>query len=83
MLARLRALPGVGVRTSECLGPCDQANVVVARRAGERPVWLALMNSEAAVDDLAGWLAGGGELPDTLELLHRIPAYGPGGTRRR
>ncbi|GAA3198616.1 (2Fe-2S) ferredoxin domain-containing protein [Actinocorallia longicatena] len=77
LLARLRGIDGVAVRTSECLGPCSQANVVVVRRPGERPVWLALMNSAAAVGDLEEWLSRGGPLPDTLELLHRIPAYGP------
>jgi (2Fe-2S) ferredoxin len=73
----------VSVRTSDCLGPCSQANVVVVRpsalgrRGGGRPVWLALVRDLGVVDLLEGWLADGGPglapIPDLLSL-HVIPA---------
>jgi (2Fe-2S) ferredoxin len=89
--AQLRRLEGiaderptqVSVRTSDCLGPCNQANVVVVRpsslgrRSGGRPVWLALIRDLAVLDLLEDWLADGGPglapVPDLLEL-HVIPA---------
>lgn len=76
----------VSVRTSDCLGPCSQANVVVVRpsalgrRGGGRPVWLALVRDLGVVDLLEGWLADGGPglapIPDLLSL-HVIPAPKP------
>lgn len=44
------------VRTTECLGPCEMANVVVVRpslagrRGGGRPGWLGLVLDRAAAD---------------------------------
>lgn len=82
-LARLRrwaqTWPGqVLVRTTDCLGPCEQANVVVVRpsaagrRQGGRPVWLGLVRDHAAVDVLESWVAAGGPgvapLPAALSL---------------
>jgi (2Fe-2S) ferredoxin len=76
----------VSVRTSDCLGPCSQANVVVVRpsalgrRDGGRPVWLALVRDLGVLDLLEGWLADGGPglapIPDLLSL-HVIPAPKP------
>jgi len=76
----------VSVRTSDCLGPCSQANVVVVRpsalgrRGGGRPVWLALVRDLGVVDLLEEWLADGGPgiapIPDLLSL-HVIPAPKP------
>lgn len=60
------------VRLADCLGPCEQSNVVVAHRKGSRPIWLGLLNTDAAVLDLAEWAATGGPLPPILEL-HLIP----------
>jgi len=70
-LARLkrfaRGHPGcVLVRTTECLGPCGQANVVVVRpspagrRLGGRPVWLGLVNDDGAMGLLEDWVRAGG-----------------------
>lgn len=70
-LARLRQLRDgegreVPVRTSTCLGPCFQANVVVVqpsaagRHAGGRPVWLGDFTEERLIGDLDGWLRAGG-----------------------
>ncbi|MFH8749875.1 (2Fe-2S) ferredoxin domain-containing protein [Streptomyces rimosus] len=79
-IPRLRAgLAGAAeVRASECLDVCDQANVVVVqpsragRAAGGRPVWLGLVNDDAALDDVAAWIRAGGpglaEPPGVLDL---------------
>lgn len=84
-LDRLRRLavahPGAAsVRTSECLGPCEYADVVVVcpspagRRLGGRPVWFGLLD-EHGLDQLHDWATAGGPglvpIPDTL-ALHRI-----------
>jgi (2Fe-2S) ferredoxin len=71
--------PGGRVRTSECLGPCAQSNVVVvtpspdARRRGARPTWLRAVLDETAVDDIATWIEAGGpgvaEPPLRVEVL--------------
>ena len=89
-LAWLRRLPhddhdGVAVRTSECLGPCAQANVLVVRpspagrRRGGRPVWFGFVGDARALELLADWLGAGGPglapLPAELEL-HVVAAPG-------
>ncbi len=54
------------VRTTDCLGPCAESNVVVvgpspgARRAGARPVWLSGVLDTAAVDAIVAWVRRGG-----------------------
>lgn len=75
----------VTVRTSECLGPCAQANVLVVRPSpagrlrGGRPVWFGFVRDAGALALLAGWLTAGGpglaRLPDELEL-HVVAAPG-------
>ena len=82
-LARLRGLAHtrpwqVTVRTSECLGPCGHANVVVVRpsvngrRRGGRPVWLAFVGGTRVLDLIETWLAAGGPgltpIADELDL---------------
>ncbi|ALE81697.1 hypothetical protein [Pseudonocardia sp. HH130629-09] len=53
-------------RTSECLGPCADSDVVVvapapgARRAGARPVWLRAVLDATATDAVAAWVRAGG-----------------------
>ncbi|OIJ97496.1 hypothetical protein BIV25_14730 [Streptomyces sp. MUSC 14] len=69
---------GFQVRTTDCLGPCDQANVIVVqpstagRRAGGRAVWVGFAMDDDCTDDLVRWAAQGGpgisEPPTTLEL---------------
>ncbi|MBV7694416.1 (2Fe-2S) ferredoxin domain-containing protein [Streptomyces sp. TRM70350] len=70
-LDRLRAAAadsggGFAVRTTDCLGPCDQANVVVvqpstaARRAGARAVWVGFAMDDDCTGDLIDWAAAGG-----------------------
>ncbi|MCI3277983.1 (2Fe-2S) ferredoxin domain-containing protein [Streptomyces cylindrosporus] len=80
-LERLRAAAaehGFLVRTTDCLGPCDQANVVVVqpsaagRRAGGRATWVGFAMDDDCTDELIGWAAAGGpglaQPPVALEL---------------
>ncbi|MFE9600208.1 (2Fe-2S) ferredoxin domain-containing protein [Streptomyces hokutonensis] len=80
-LERLRsgaAEHGFSVRTTDCLGPCDQANVIVVqpsaagRRAGGRPTWVGFAMDDDCTEEVLEWAAAGGpglaEPPVTLEL---------------
>ncbi|MBO8191035.1 (2Fe-2S) ferredoxin domain-containing protein [Streptomyces oryzae] len=82
-LDRLRAeAAGSGgrftVRTTDCLGPCGQANVVVVqpstagRLAGGRATWIGFAMGDDCTDDLVRWATEGGpgvaQPPVTLEL---------------
>ncbi|MEU3050280.1 MULTISPECIES: (2Fe-2S) ferredoxin domain-containing protein [unclassified Streptomyces] len=78
------------VRTSDCLGPCGQANVIVVqpsaegRRRGARAAWIGWALDEDAVEDVIRWAEGGGpgiaEPPAAL-TLQMIPP--PSQARRR
>jgi hypothetical protein len=85
-LRRLREAAGrhpaaLRVQVSDCLGPCEHANVVVARpsprgrRAGGRPVWFGLVLDDRALVLLENWVRSGGPglapVPDEL-TLHQI-----------
>ncbi|WP_405997638.1 (2Fe-2S) ferredoxin domain-containing protein [Streptomyces sp. NBC_00829] len=80
----------LAVRTSECLGPCGQANVIVVqpsaegRRRGARATWIGWALDDDATDDVLTWAAAGGpgiaEPPATL-ALQVIPP--PSEARRR
>ncbi|MGW0732062.1 (2Fe-2S) ferredoxin domain-containing protein [Streptomyces sp. NPDC002851] len=54
------------VRTTDCLGPCDQANVLVVqpsgegRRRGGRAVWIGWAMGDSATDDILAWAEAGG-----------------------
>ncbi|MER6614046.1 (2Fe-2S) ferredoxin domain-containing protein [Streptomyces xantholiticus] len=96
-LARLRDAAAASggrfaVRTSDCLGPCGQANVFVvqpsteARRRGARAAWIGWALDDDATDDVLGWVAAGGpgvaEPPATLTLqMIPPPASGAVGAR--
>ncbi|MFJ4626071.1 (2Fe-2S) ferredoxin domain-containing protein [Streptomyces sp. NPDC088847] len=80
-LERLRsgaAEHGFAVRTTDCLGPCDQANVIVVqpsaagRRAGGRPTWVGFAMDDDCTEEVLEWAAAGGPgiaaPPVTLEL---------------
>ncbi|MCT9082466.1 (2Fe-2S) ferredoxin domain-containing protein [Streptomyces fulvoviolaceus] len=80
-LERLRAAAaehGFQVRTTDCLGPCDQANVIVVqpsaagRRAGGRATWVGFAMDDDCTEEILQWAAAGGpgvaEPPVTLEL---------------
>ncbi|MFC4507328.1 MULTISPECIES: (2Fe-2S) ferredoxin domain-containing protein [Streptomyces] len=66
------------IRTTDCLGPCDQANVIVVqpsptgRRAGARPTWIGFATDDDCTDEILTWAASGGPgvtaPPATLEL---------------
>ncbi|NGO14569.1 (2Fe-2S) ferredoxin domain-containing protein [Streptomyces sp. HC44] len=82
-LDRLRAAAAdsggrLTVRTTDCLGPCDQANVIVVqpsaagRRAGGRATWIGFALDDDCTEELLAWTIAGGpgiaEPPPTLEL---------------
>ncbi|MGK5530439.1 (2Fe-2S) ferredoxin domain-containing protein [Streptomyces sp. URMC 129] len=82
------------VRTTDCLGPCGHADVVVirpsgaGRRGGGRATWIGWAMDDACVDDILRWAAAGGpgvaEPPPALELQFIQPAgSAPLGARRR
>jgi (2Fe-2S) ferredoxin len=66
------------VRTSDCLGPCDQANVVVVqpsgagRRAGGQVTWIGFARGDDCTEELIEWATAGGPgiapPPAALEL---------------
>lgn len=64
---------GGTLRRTDCLGPCEQSNVVVVRRAGERPQWFGHVLNETATAALVAWVAAGahGEPPATI-ASHRF-----------
>ncbi len=85
-VTRLRAAAaehGFRVRTTDCLGPCDQANVIVVtpspagRRAGGQAAWIGFATDEDSTEDVVRWTAAGGpglaEPPLTLELQFISP----------
>ncbi|MFI8230086.1 (2Fe-2S) ferredoxin domain-containing protein [Streptomyces sp. NPDC085900] len=85
-LERLRAAAaesGFQVRTTDCLGPCDQANVIVVqpsaagRRAGGRATWVGFAMDDDCTQEVIDWAAAGGpglaEPPVTLELQFISP----------
>ncbi|MEV7072524.1 (2Fe-2S) ferredoxin domain-containing protein [Streptomyces sp. NPDC093990] len=69
---------GFQVRTTDCLGPCDQANVIVVRpsapgrRAGGKAAWIGFVMDDEATEEVVRWAAAGGpgiaEPPLPLEL---------------
>ncbi|MER7760453.1 (2Fe-2S) ferredoxin domain-containing protein [Streptomyces sp. NPDC097619] len=73
----------LAVRTSECLGPCEQANVIVVqpsaegRRRGARAVWIGWAKDDDCTDALLEWAAAGGPgvtpLPPVLDLQRIEP----------
>ncbi|MQS36311.1 (2Fe-2S) ferredoxin domain-containing protein [Streptomyces katsurahamanus] len=73
----------IEVRTTDCLGPCGQANVIVVqpstegRRRGARAAWIGWALDDDALDSIVAWALAGGpglsEPPATL-LLQTIPA---------
>ncbi|MEU6353270.1 (2Fe-2S) ferredoxin domain-containing protein [Streptomyces sp. NPDC047072] len=80
-LERLRAAAaesGFQVRTTDCLGPCDQPNVIVVqpsatgRRAGGRATWIGFAMDDDCTEEIVEWAAAGGpgvaEPPVALEL---------------
>ncbi|MEU6732998.1 (2Fe-2S) ferredoxin domain-containing protein [Streptomyces physcomitrii] len=66
------------VRVTDCLGPCDQANIVVlrpspeGRRRGGRPAWIGWSMGADCTEEIIRWAHSGGPglapAPLTLEL---------------
>ncbi|QEV21344.1 (2Fe-2S) ferredoxin domain-containing protein [Streptomyces alboniger] len=54
------------VRTSECLGPCGQANIVVVqpsyegRRRGGRAAWVGFVTDDESLEQILAWAEAGG-----------------------
>lgn len=78
---RLDELSAQGVvawRETECLGPCDDANVLVvhptqqARARGARPVWLARVCGDQ-LEVVIQWVTAGG--PGSQALPPSLSAY--------
>ncbi|WP_377272230.1 (2Fe-2S) ferredoxin domain-containing protein [Peterkaempfera sp. SMS 1(5)a] len=79
------------IRTTDCLGACERANVLVVqpstrgRTRGGRTEWLGWALDQDCIEDVVAYtLAGGPGLtpcPATLEL-HRAPAPRDPGPRR-
>ncbi|MGP4001800.1 (2Fe-2S) ferredoxin domain-containing protein [Streptomyces sp. 8N706] len=80
----------LAVRTTDCLGPCEYANVVVVqpsgagRRKGGRATWVGWAADDHCTDDILAWAAAGGpgeaEPPATLALQFVRP---PNASRAR
>ncbi|WP_224282964.1 (2Fe-2S) ferredoxin domain-containing protein [Streptomyces sp. LS1784] len=79
------SLAGIAnVRPTGCLDACEQANVMVVqpsaegRKAGGRPVWLALVNDAEAARDITAWVEAGGpglaDPPGVLDLYAFRPS---------
>jgi hypothetical protein len=72
------------LRLSDCLGVCEQSNVIViqpsatGRAAGGRPLWLGLVLDLEVIDDITTWITAGGpglaETPDVLGLYEFQPS---------
>ncbi|MEU9100143.1 (2Fe-2S) ferredoxin domain-containing protein [Streptomyces sp. NPDC048361] len=80
----------IAVRTTDCLGPCGQANVIVvqpsgrARQRGARAAWVGWVLDDYATDDIVAWAEQGGPGvadPSPTLALQMIPA--PAEARRR
>lgn len=92
-LERLRAAAaasggGFQVRTTDCLGVCEQANVVVVqpsadgRRAGGRAAWVGFALDDDRTEEILEWAAAGGSRPrgpagHAGEAVRRPAAGGP------
>ncbi|WP_405359168.1 (2Fe-2S) ferredoxin domain-containing protein [Kitasatospora sp. NBC_00085] len=87
------ALPAARLVVTDCLGPCEQANVVVVRPRGRlqdgrraRPVWFGNVTDATGTAELCAWI---GEISRTAGQVSpegplsplldslRIPAPGP------
>jgi hypothetical protein len=72
------------VRTTDCLGPCAQANIIVVqpsdegRRNGGRTTWIGFAMDDASTDDILRWTTAGGpgvaDPSPALELQFVPPA---------
>lgn len=66
------------VRTTDCLGPCDQANIIVVQPSGEgrgrggKAMWIGWSMGDDCTNEILRWAEAGGPgvvpPPPTLEL---------------
>ncbi|REK86973.1 (2Fe-2S) ferredoxin domain-containing protein [Streptomyces inhibens] len=96
-LARLRTAAAesggrLAVRTSECLGPCARANIVVVqpsgegRRRGGRATWIGWALGDDSTDDILAWASAGGPGvadPSSALVLQFVPSPGEAQARTR
>lgn len=72
------------LRTSDCLGPCADSDVVVvapapaARRAGARPVWLRAVLDAATTGAVVDWVRAGGPGAAPRPSLLDAHVFAPG-----
>ena len=82
-------LPSVELRTSDCLGPCANKDVIVVhpqsgqRKQGEKPAWLGSMHTTSALDDLIGWLDAGGPGAALIPVNLTVNVFRPPAKRKR
>jgi hypothetical protein len=63
------------LRLSDCLGVCEQSNVIViqpsatGRAAGGRPLWLGFVFDLEVIADIAAWITSGRRRPLHLRIL--------------
>jgi (2Fe-2S) ferredoxin len=83
LLALREQLPGVVIRTSDCLGPCSHKDVMVvtpsrpARQKGARPVWLGWTSDPRTLDDVISWVLGGGPGAATMPTALSLNVFRP------
>jgi (2Fe-2S) ferredoxin len=66
-------LPDVRMRTTGCLGPCSEANVIIVRHR-DRAVWLGRILERDTVFAVIRWAARGGpgQAPMPAELVDHL-----------
>jgi len=94
----VHGLPAARLVVTDCLGPCEYANVVVVRPHGRHPdgrrsgpVWFGNVTEASDTAELCAWVAEISRDPEDPSLsrplppildLLRIPAPGPKRTKR-
>ncbi|MGQ0466937.1 MAG: (2Fe-2S) ferredoxin domain-containing protein [Sporichthyaceae bacterium] len=75
-LAAASAAAGHRMRASDCLGPCENADVVVVAGRGRKSLWLGEIRRPEQLARVAAWLRNGAR-PDEAphELTFRPPKY--------
>ncbi|MGP3985083.1 (2Fe-2S) ferredoxin domain-containing protein [Streptomyces sp. KR80] len=80
----------LAVRMTDCLGPCDHANVVVVqpsaegRRNGGRATWVGWAMDDDCTNDVLAWAAAGGPGladPPATRALQFVQPPSPRGRR--
>jgi (2Fe-2S) ferredoxin len=71
-LRRIVGRSGLRWRTTDCLGPCGQGNVVVVRAAGTYR-WFRKMDGETETRQLVDHLSARGDVEDLDLGRHRMP----------